>query len=89
MQGARILLSKATNANLYLLLLHWPPEVPLPERLHGYTQKELVGEEVEAMLVWQVVHWDMMYKEITERLHDNNIHMVKHYLSNLSPSIDV
>ena len=30
-----------------------------------------------------------MYKEITERLHDNDVHMVKCYLSNVRSDIDV
>ena len=30
-----------------------------------------------------------MYKEITERLHDNDVHMVKQYLSNVRSDIDV
>ena len=30
-----------------------------------------------------------MYKEITERLHDNDVHMVKRYLSNVRSDIDV
>ena len=30
-----------------------------------------------------------MYKEITERLHDNDVHMVKRYLSNVRSELDV
>ena len=30
-----------------------------------------------------------MYKKITERLHDNDVHMVKRYLSNVRSDIDV
>ena len=30
-----------------------------------------------------------MYKEITKRLHDNDVHMVKCYLSNVHTGIDV
>ena len=30
-----------------------------------------------------------MYKDITERLHDNDVDMVKRYLLNLRPNIDV
>ena len=30
-----------------------------------------------------------MYKETSKRLHDNDVHMVKCYLSNVHPGIDV
>ena len=41
------------------------------------------------MLAQQVTYWDRMYKDITERLHDNDVDMVKCYISNLHPSVDV
>ena len=48
-----------------------------------------MGEEGEEMLAKSVVYWDQMFTETTERLHDNNVHMVKCYLSNVHTGIDV
>ena len=48
-----------------------------------------MGKEGEEMLAKSVAYWDRMYKETTERLHDNDMHMIKYYMSNVRTGIDV
>ena len=48
-----------------------------------------MGEEGKEMLARSVAYWDRMYKEITEKLHNNDLHMVKCYLLNILTGIDI